>query len=699
MKYTGLSRQKRSRYEFPRLDGGINAHSQDCALSENQLKDAENIWFKEGMLRSRPGIEPPYEAEITRESTLKIRRKLKFTDINTSLSGERCVLAYTLMSDYENYEELRSYFVKNDGGRYNIMPITFTRTSSSEFLKFYNVFFLSGKPTKHSGIYAFLTRRCEEAGYQYEIYELSLELLKWNKLEETDFYIPVTCMYGRGTNYDQAVESGKYVEDKPVQPEGYNMLTGYFKAYYSSDEFSNQFFLPSKDIREDTPVSCRIYYNPYYYIDWVIPANQNSVVVEMFAGKISMHCNRLSGLITFMDEDTMAYPIPRMQNSPKNNIVFTACRAGDAKERVMLHQVAKAYNSRNFLCSNEQYPNEVCSSPISKPLYFAEDMKTSVGKYVSRVVTLGVQQNKLIAFKEDEIYKINVTNKTAYPTGEMYDTSYDFTENERLTTTPIHLEIGCLAPDSVALCGNKLVWMGGGGKIYTLVTTTYGKTNNVYESSAPINKIISRLNSYRLTDAVAAEHDGYYMISVDNSVFLMDYKIRNFGISSTFTGLKDNPDSISWYRWSFPQSMEVTDILRFGGALLVNCKTSTGATYYTARLGGNSDKMHSDHIGSLEEYPVKAFFVTASMPQKSAERLKNVDEVYIESKNNSHLSVEIADKVAPCIYRVDPSDEATVNRITPKIRGIKTTHLKISSKGEFAVGKIIVSYHNISKVR
>lgn len=669
------------------------------SLSENQLKDAENMWFKEGMLRSRPGISPPYAADISVSPALKVKSNLKFTDINISISGDRCVLAHTLLSNYENREELRSYFIRKDGSKIETQTIVFSRTSEEEFYKFYNVFFLSGKATKYSGIYAFLTSKCENAGYRYEVYELSLEFLTWNKLEDTDFYIPVVYMYGRGNNYDQAVESGIYVEDKPEYPEGFNMLGGYFKAYFSSDEFSHQFFMPFKDLSTSHPVKCRVYFNPYYYIDWEIPPGENHVEVETFAGKITMCCNHLSGLIYFMDADTMAYRVPRMQNSPKNNMVITACRKKTAKERVMLHKVAKSYNSRVFLCSNEEYPNEVCSAPTNKPLYFSEDMKTAVGKYVSRVTTLGVQQNKLIAFKEDEIYKINVTNKSAYPMGAMYDQTYDFTENERLTTTPIHLEIGCVAPDSMALCGNKLVWMGEGGKIYTLVTTTYGKTNNVYESSAPINKILSRIDPYKMKEAVAAEYDGYYVISIDNSVFLMDYKIKNFGISSTFTGLKDTPDSISWYRWSFPQSMEITDLLRFDNSLLINCKTSDGGVYYVATLGGNRDRVCSDTRDNFAEYPIEAFLVTASAPQGSEENLKIIDEVYIESRNVSPLKVEIADKTAPSVYRIPPSQSVTVNHIAPGIRGVKTTDFKISSKEEFAIGKIIVSYHNIAKVR
>lgn len=697
MKYKGLSKIERERYQLPLLDGGINTYLDPCAISENQSTDLKNVWFKNGMLRSRPGMVVQPKSIKQRNKVFSIKEKLKFTDVDVTYGGDQYKLAYTLVSDYITHEELCTYLVDKEGSMLDIEPLVFSRITENEFMRFSNVVFLAGKQTKHSGIYAFLTRYCVNYGYLYHVYELSLENFNWERLEETDFYTPVTYMYGRGNNYEKAVEMNRAVEEKPVSPEGYNMLSGYFKAYYSSDEYSNEFVLPARNIKADTPVECRVYYNPYSYARWRIPASENSVVSTIYSTSITMVCDRKNGIINFKYDDGTDFSIPKMRNARENNIVFTACRSTDMKERIMLNKKAVVYNSNFFLCGNEKYPNEVYCAPVDNPLYFAENMKTSVGKYGSEVVGIAVQQNKLIAFKKDEIYKINITDKNTSSLQLLYDNEYDFSAGNRLTTTPIHLEIGCIAPNSIALCGNKLVWVGKGGKIYTLITTTYGKENNVYEVSLPINRVIEGLNSRELGDAFAVEHNGYYMVCIDKNVFLMDYKIKNFGVSTTFTGLKDTADSISWYRWSFPHEADFTTFSEIGGNLLIGCKIDK--VFYMALLEGNKDTAVQSDGQTIKEYPISAFFFTGNMPPKDLEQLKNIDEVYIECSNSSHIDLEIVDKNQPLSFLIEPSEEITLRRVNSRIRAASCVNLKISSAGEFAVGRIIISYHNISKVR
>lgn len=698
MKYNALSKVKRKRYQMPLLDGGINTYLDPASISENHTSASDNMWFNGGMLRSRPGVSAK-ENVVPLSNAYTVRLGLNFTDVTVNKGSDRYQLAYSVVTDHMTKEELRTYLVENNGNMISIETLMFSRMSEDEFFRYNNVFFVSGNKTKSSGIYAFLTKYCMTYGYSYHIYELSLDKLRWEELAESDYYVPVTYMYGRGNNYEKAVEIGRAVEEKTVYPEGYNMLSGYFRAYFSSDEYSDQFVLPEKNLREDAVVECRIYYNPYSYAYWRIPSNADSAESTIYSATVTMHCDRKNGIISFKGADDKEYQVPRMKNARANNIVITACRNADMKQRVMLNRWAKAYNTRLFLCSNDVYKNEVCSSPINNPLYFAEDMKTAVGKYGSKVVALQVQQNKLIAFKEDEIYKINVTDKGSYSMQTLYDGSYDFLENERLTTTPIHPEIGCAAPNSIALCGNKLVWVGKGGKIYTLITTTYGKENNVYEVSLPINTLTQNFTPSQISDAFGTEYNGYYIVSINNNVFLMDYKIRNFGISTTFTGLKDTASSISWYRWSFPDTVSFTSFFKSEKNLLVSCKTYPVKAYYIAALVGSADTLYETDGETLKEYPVEAYFVTGDIPKGNEEYHKNIDEVYIECSNKSHINLEMSDGKTSFSYRLRAQEEVDLIRVNPRIRHTKSVKLKMSSNKEFAVGKIIVSYHNVSKVR
>lgn len=700
MKFSSLSKDKRLKHQIPLLDGGLNTYLDPYSISDNQLSSSENVWFKNGMLRTRKGISPATDGVARWDSLCKVAKGLKFTDTTVLNDGITYKIAYDLIGDTVSNEMLDVYLVDSNGALKSIGTIWFSRLSTDEFFRFENVFFIVGEKARASGIYAFVTSHCSNYGYSYSIYELSSDLSEWIRLDINDFYTPIIYMNGRGNNYEQSVEVQNFTEDEPVSPESFNMLTNRFKAYYSSDEYSDEFKLPVENLDENSYIECRVYYTPTAFSVWRILAGSSSVEGTFYSGTVILNCDRKNGIIAFTDTEGNPYPVPRMKNARRNNIVVTAHTSSVYKDRIIGSASAEVYNSNIYVYGNKSNPNVVYSARLKNPLYFAEDMKTAVGEFGGRVVAMAVQQNKLIAFKENEIYKIDISDRDSSTYADtLLDTEYDFFQSDKLSTTPIHLEIGCRSADTVALCGSKLIWLGGEGRVYTLATTTYGKENNVYEVSLPIKNELSSLDKSSLDSAFSVEWDGYYMLFIGKKVFLLDYKIKNFGIYSTFTGLKDTASSISWYIWKFPEAIKCSDVLSLGENLIAGCITTPAILSYTAVIGADKDILLNSDAQTNTEYEINAVFSLKRNDLEIAESLKNIDEIFFECSNSSEITIKLYDGRRILLSTIAPSTEERLKRIMPMIRAVRTLEMEISSKGEFAFGKATVYYHKISNAR
>ena len=56
MKYPMINRQPRREVNVPELSGGLNLRDSLSGIRDNQMTDCVNMWYKEGMLRTRPAI-------------------------------------------------------------------------------------------------------------------------------------------------------------------------------------------------------------------------------------------------------------------------------------------------------------------------------------------------------------------------------------------------------------------------------------------------------------------------------------------------------------------------------------------------------------------------------------------------------------------------------------------------------------------
>ena len=56
MRYPAMNRNEKYRVEVPQLSGGVNLIDPPERVEDDQLTEAENVWWERGALRTRPGL-------------------------------------------------------------------------------------------------------------------------------------------------------------------------------------------------------------------------------------------------------------------------------------------------------------------------------------------------------------------------------------------------------------------------------------------------------------------------------------------------------------------------------------------------------------------------------------------------------------------------------------------------------------------
>ena len=105
-----MGRSRRARVNIPELRGGVNYREAMNVVEDNQLTDVRNMWFKDGVLRTRPGLKIPHEDEKVAYAVLN---EYTISGMYTSQST-----GYTyLMTINENMPYVKVY-VYDRGGFY-----------------------------------------------------------------------------------------------------------------------------------------------------------------------------------------------------------------------------------------------------------------------------------------------------------------------------------------------------------------------------------------------------------------------------------------------------------------------------------------------------------------------------------------------------------------------------------------------------
>lgn len=208
----------------PCLSGGINPGSVGEAVADNQLTDCLNVWAKGGEVITRP----------------KLVEKVKAKNIN---------IDYDSLQKIEIFFEGKKAFFAVDKF---LNIIFFTADNSICIINNFcgaelqvNKFLLySGTAKENHSIGAFLLVDFGEIKDIWEFtYHEGVLSYKGGTIQNKA-YIPKVIINGWGNNYEKLPKKADSEDPKTTELEGYNLLSGGFRATYTTDSISHTFKLP-----------------------------------------------------------------------------------------------------------------------------------------------------------------------------------------------------------------------------------------------------------------------------------------------------------------------------------------------------------------------------------------------------------------------------------------------------------------------
>ena len=570
---------------IPELSGGMNLRDGISLIQDNQLTDCKNMWFKDGMLRTRPRVRSNdlIDNTITADEAYFIKPFSQSAHFNKEL---RAVI------------DGQSYFLETLALYYRAAGVVSTATVKLKFdyiseidhadkVPIGEISFTVGiylgpganyvnnlKPLtiQHNGdIYCFVAHKIIRIKKKKEGEYAEPELLS-----ESNMYVPLVatnCLPAQATDFEGA--AGNMID-------GFNLLTGYYKAEYSTVDKNSEntemcymllhptrkahdvgqsYAIGKKVKAEYTDINGNVYSHE-------VTIGEDGEGNESKPGEDGLTMWVIYDSVVFFSDKTEGehgYAILPKSDYVKNNLIITAPGPHDVTDELKVFNMTKskwfggsAYGiyggTRLFLGGNTSDGEQalVIWSGLNNPLYFSENNYAYVGDKSQAVTAFGLQADNLVIFKEREIYQTQYVSNGDVTAEELINQSaVDLsTMMAYFPLAMVHGYIGCDCPDTVQLCRNRLVWANSDGKVYSLVTQSQYNERSVFEISEMIDRLIK--TEKNLQSAHSADYDGHYVLVVDNHVYVMDYNCYGYNYIYSYSKDEDANLHIPWYCWEIP---------------------------------------------------------------------------------------------------------------------------------------------------
>lgn len=673
---------------------GINDEAGRWANKDCVLQDSVNMNYTEDALKTRSGIRA-VEESLTGPEEIDDTLYLPFTVTDTVYykNSKPYNLAYC-STGYDAGTKLRIFLVDSSGNIQSAGSILFNRIDSSTYYVPKKVVFVVAGEMSGNGVFAFIECRNGQSMY-CEIYEATENFASW-QIASNSIYVPTVLINGRGEQYEAAASLGDFSYPEPEQLEEMNYLTTRFKCFFSSDGLSSYFRLPYGNLIGYPSLVCRLYYSADSYVQWSIPGYTTSNTQTVNGQQITLFLDRTLGLLRFCTP-TDDYHVPIMPSCKLNNImVIAGTNDNDNINAVVSSMGSVMLDNRVYFYGSGVKRNCIYCAKISNPLYFPESAKLYLGDGASAVTSLKVQNGKLIAFKPGETYRVitsfkdDIIKKAVLPTNTIY------MKPDALSAQTIDNNIGCPYPETVRLCGSRLVWLARDKRVYALATTTYGNTTNIYKVSQPLGDRLGEALKTAQT-VFALTDSGKYILAVDKTAFVMNFRVRGFGYSRTYYSKDDTLKSPAWFVWKFNSNTafyggEVID----GGAVFLSCVNTM--SYYLSIIAGRDDTVIGYKNGqyNAEEFPVTSYIKTKSIDFGNTSRLKRLDCIFVNGKSEDTVSLTIRDGNSSISLPANFKEISDYIKIGAGMPVCNEVSAEISCQKPFYIRNIVLKYKLLS---
>lgn len=669
--------------EISDFSGGVNYVS-DEKIKNNQLKDVDNMWVKDGALKTRPNIKTLLKNDALFENPEIFTKK---TD-SVYLKGERYFIEAVKERGSEYRLNLRLVNEKE------IIKLGFV-AFEEDFTFFFAVF--------KENIYLFLS---DGRIFLSEFINEGFQPLR--EIEKSEIYSPLiltnckSCYMDSGKINSMLLRGAERFED-------FNFLSDRYRMEFSLYDREN--YIEAVEGQTDSRVSYMEYGLPYtvknckgeiklQYVDSLgevydhtvsCPSEKESEV-ESTVGPDGLYLHAFFKgdvchvtLNSSSEKAETQADYVSVSEYVNNNMTIDAPRLRAYRDKVALMTEAVWYGnnsvginggSRLFLGGNGKEKNLLLWSDYERPLYFPECNYTYVGDKSQKITALEKQGSSLIIFKEREIYS------SSYEAGETEASKQDVTLGEAYFPVKlIHSMIGCTEKNSIQLLRNRLTFFASNGKVSTVKEENQYSERNVFTLSEMIEPKLKNAEGL-----YSADWNGFYLLFNKNTVFLMDY--NTYGYVNIHSLEKESVANmgIPWFKWTLPQ--EITGAQISGDKLILWVKTDSFINLMTF-----SDKGEDTYFFErVEDTPVQkeAF---KKIHSEMETRLFDFNEPY---RMKSLCALMLNVKGEPSVTVTDGffKDRQWGLYIVPKKRNVKKLGVKIESDGYLEIYGFSLKFRN-----
>ncbi len=660
--------------------GGIVTSLHPSVIGNNRLSDGYNIWNKNGILSSRPGI-------CATENGL-ISNQITNDDIKMYYSN----FPYENLDDYNNLcamvknlgysgTQIDFFAIDSKGEVHRISNIMLKNDSNTEKYNVKNLIFIKSKKISGCGIFVILpvhiiNSETAEERKEVQYFELDTDYKSFIKISRESLYRPIIVKNG----YGNLAPSDIRREFKESRPEGVSLLNGSFEARFIFDGVSHTFALPVA-FAEDAPIEIHCYRTETSYDKLIIgPGEFQSQTFDHLGRDIYVTVNRRVGKV-YLRYDSEPYAMPKRFGGESLRIYSYSDVSGADYEIFSSSVSPILFDSRLFIAGGENRGNKVYYSSKTEHLYFCEDYSVSVGNKSYDLTALSMQSKYIIAFKAREIFRLSITCTDEIPIQKLeLDSKGLVFEKPKCTVTQINDSLGCDLPDTIVTCANRLVWFHSDGVVYTLYGSNLYTEGSIYELSSDISNLLTDIPKAHLTHAFAADLNGYYALGLHNRLFLMDVRVSGFRYLSNQNLKKEN--TLTWFLWKSPEETCFFSGFLCGGKEYFVLSSDNGQVLYTAKLSGEKDIITKSD-GTEEKIP--NFSLSSAV---FGENFDNIDTISFNALSNHPASVKVFDQNREFMGHRIAKGEEFKTYIIPHVYKKGSIGIKIEGRGEFKLKDI-----------
>ncbi len=735
MKFPVMKNKKCKHFDIPSISGGVNFGVRPEAISDNQLTECRNMWFKGGVLKTRPPL------KISEKMILNLGRPTSdteyipriFKDIRYKANEKDyflcCViqkLSFIPADQKINSFKIKFFWQGNDA-RIELGEITEYEEEITFFV------------TRHkNNLYCFLSNQ--------KIYVLNAldSTAVWRLVNDNDIYVPTLAT--NMTYSERQLTTTKQILQRATLVEGLNVLGRRFRVEYSTvnlDYFNEEEGKTEHEMLYYLPYtgSAREYIPEFLEVNITHPNNvtvKHTATVTGSSGTVFYESSRntIDGLkmevtcigdlvyITFLDQNNKIktvtkddylginmeiiapYVIPNADNA------FSMTRAawfGGAGEGI--NQGTRLFIGASVKADEQ---NLVMWSDAEKPLYFPEYNYFYVGDSSCAVTGFGRQSDMLVIFKERQTYftqykQSNNKNSEINDNGaDMYERDYSY-----FPLSIISSNIGCDSIETLELCSNRLVWVNKSGGVYTLVTSDRYSEKNIFEIGGNLKEYFVHYD----TEAVSGcDFEGHYVLFISDKIYIMDYNSAGYQEPEDQQINKDANLGIPWYVWTIGEMpIEKIRLATADGAIVLFgiFDSFSGYNVYFPAFFIDCSQTGDDLLLLAEnddlvfsENKINCGFTTKFFDFGKPFNRKNINHVGICINTSSALPIHVSflgdagkSGETVSIYKEVSDEHMSSITLSPCIHSVIKVAVGITCDGVMSIGGLGIDYTLLGTVR